>query len=100
MQLEQMFIPFHELPEPQQFEAVAAYRLKRSEDLSTIPEKKNTTKKAVSKIDITDDEKRVLESLGIKLSDIRRLQSEDEEPEPEEAVSSLFTDDNYSIDED
>jgi len=103
MQLHQLYENFGlALPERQQA-MIAAYRLRRAEDMakpSTYKKKKPSTAKP--KLELTEQEKLVMQLLGLKQKDILALRAATsvEEDDIADDATELFKDSTYEGEED
>ncbi len=92
MRLEELYPNFGESPPEEQAIYVAQYRLRRAKDLATIPSTKKQSAKT-SKIDLSEEEKAVMKSLGISMKDIVALRDASLEEESKESDKELFNED-------
>lgn len=96
MRLENLYENFSKAIPERQVAIIAAYRLRRAEDMAK-PSTYKVKKKAVSsaKIELTAEEKVLAKLLGLKQKDILALRTTGEATEPTEDASVLFKDSTF-----
>lgn len=103
MRLENLYLNFGTSSPEEQLAYVVAYRLKRAEDMAKpIPSRKKKSEKAsAAKVVLTEEEKVVMQLLGLKQKDIIALRgiTVAEEVEEEE-TGNLFEDSTFEEEED
>lgn len=103
MRLEGLYKNFGTSTPEEQAEYVAAYRAKRAADLVLAPaparKKSSSPKPAGSKIDLSDAEKALMKSLGLKpkaILALRAVQTPESSEEEDETGAELFQDGTFS----
>ena len=100
MRLENLYPNFGRATPAEQAAYIASYRLKRAQDLAQETKVKAVSRSKTSsakkaKIELSDDEKKIMKMLGLKVKDIEALRSVQQTGDDEESS----TDDNKLLQE-
>lgn len=99
MRLENLYPNFGRSSPEDQLRMIAEYRLRRAKDLETIPSTKKTPIEK-QRVTLSEDEKAIMKSLGLKQKDILALRNSIEVVEEEKSDTAIFADDTFEGGED